>query len=53
MNTFSPSIAKVALVATMLGSGITQAKTYQSIQDPQLQSYTTQAKQEACKQQGE
>jgi hypothetical protein len=26
MNTFSPSFAKVALVATMLGSGITQAR---------------------------
>lgn len=53
MNSFSSSIAKVALTAVFLAPSISQAKTYQSIQDPQLQSYATQAKQEACRQQGQ
>jgi hypothetical protein len=54
MNRYSSTLSALAVSTALLVPGISQAKVYQSTQDPQLQSYnTTQTKQEACKQQGE
>jgi hypothetical protein len=52
MNKVPSTLSALAISATLLVPGVSQAKVYQSIQKSQLQSYTTQAKQEACEKLG-